>query len=246
MLRVTRICALSKDDLSDLIAEARGLDIAQTPKMTQGINYHAFILRNNRESIPANYEVIHFQDFRTKQAQMQRDEALAKGRLPILEKALDDMLKVINYLKPALYDLFPNSAEFEIEKSGYLNDLEMVGHIDCLSAGRVIDLKVSYVGANFDKHIYDMRYQLQLFLYMKLTETEEADLVFLNPNTLSLCVKTFKLGEIAPECEALLKRAIKNYDFIESIKDKPLIHKSAYNTPQWAFNQLEKDTNELY
>lgn len=240
MLRVTELCRYSKDNISAILAELRGFEKDYIARANLGTFWHSWVLRNERESAPANIEIIKAQDYRTKEARELRDSALKAGKTPLLEKEFADFNQGFEFLKTALYQIFDSSFKFEVEIKGNLQGLDLMGHIDCLSDEKIIDLKISEVAFDLNKHIFDMRYNLQMYLYMLLTNRICAELVFVNPKALTIQIKSMLKAEIEAECEVLINRAIDNMSIINSALDEPYIERTEYSTPQWALANLTK------
>jgi len=236
-LRVTELCQYAKTDLDSVVANLRDTEI--TAKMNLGSAYHAFILRNKRDDLPKEMGIIEYANYLSNGAKEAKKLLLEQGKIPLLKPEYEKIMSDVKFLEPAINEIFPISAEFEKELSLKLNnDVNIVGHIDCLTGDKVIDLKISSVSYNLDKHIYDMRYNLQLYIYMLLANKQEAELVFVNTKSLTINVKTLSFGELSAECEKLLELAQKNYFICQEALSKPLVRKTAYNVPMWAYNEL--------
>lgn len=243
MLRVTELCRYSKDNLESIIAELRGYDKEYIGKANLGTFWHKWILRPERESMPDDIALIDAMDYRTKLAQEARDKALKEGKIPLLKKEYESFISGLDFLKPAINDLFPMHCEFEKEVKGEIAGIELIGHIDCIRKKQILDLKISEVSINLDKHIFDMRYNLQMYSYMLLSGLDYAELVFINPKALIIQIKTMAKAELESECEFLLEKAFKNMQTINKALDEPLILTSDYELPQWALANLSKERN---
>lgn len=238
MLRVTELCRYSGDSADSIIAELRGYEKEFIPKANLGTFWHSWILRADRESVPANIVVIESKDYRSKLAQKARNKAISEDKTPVLQKEYETFLQGFNFLKSKLYEIFPINSYFEYEIKGDLDGLELVGHIDCMNENKVVDLKISEVNVKLDKHIFDMRYNLQLYLYMLLSKREYAELVFINPKSLTIYIKSLKMAELKDECEVLIKKAIDNMRVVNKALSEPLVVRSDYVIPQWAIANL--------
>lgn len=240
-MRVTEITRLATAPIDRLVAEARLGKPAPSDLMLQGTAWHALILRGNRltSEAPVELEIIEADNYRTKLAQEARNHALAHNRTPILRKDYTSAVKSIDFLASALDSIMPQGAIYEQEFKGKVDYFgEIVGHIDCLTEAEVIDLKISAKGGDFNKLIFDNGYQLQVFLYMHLSNRTQAKLVFINPESLVTTIKTLHYYEIQTECEALLKLAHEKQAKLQEALESPLIQTSDYATPQWAYTNL--------
>lgn len=248
-MRVTEICRLATKDIDTLIMDRLNGGVKPTDAMILGTIYHAYILREDRlAGTPQGIVEIEADNFMSKEAKEAKQNALENGLTPMLSSKLRDIEFKLRSLDTTLNNIFEGVVEYEKEIKAYIDfgmgDTEhspIIGHLDCLTKDKVIDLKVSEVNKDLNKLIFDCGYQLQMYLYMTLANVEHAELVFLNSNSLSIKRVTMNYGEIKPECEALLR--------IASEKQKELIRieveesgiymtKSEYQTPQWAYQNL--------
>lgn len=240
-MRVTQICRLAVKDIDTLIAESRE-GVKTTDAMLLGSAYHAYILRPDRTGDTPNEVVeIDADNFMTKAAKEAKAAALDAGLIPMLKAKCREIERGVQFLEPALRELFAGKVEYEKEVSGDLAGFgEIVGHIDALAESKIIDLKVSALNRDLNKVVFDSGYQLQMYLYMRLAGVDFADLVFLNPASLTLKVVSMNAFELETECEALLKRAVENYVQLFEIETGgvPYVERLEYQTPQWALSQL--------
>lgn len=240
-MRVTEICRLAIQPLEKLISEARLGKTQANEAMLLGTAWHALILRDNRQSedIPDELVIIDSDNYRTKQAQELKNQALSENKTPILAKDYETARKNIDFLASALDSIFTKSAQYEVELKGKVDYFgEIIGHADCLTENKIIELKISTKGGDYNKAIFDSAYQLQVFLYMHLSNKTQAEIIFINPDSLTITRKILDYYTLQSEAEALLEMAHKkNKLIIESI-DEPLIQTSEYITPQWAYTNL--------
>lgn len=247
-MRVTEICRLATKDMDTLILEANQGGVKPTDAMMLGTTYHAYILRHNRLSgTPQSIVEIEAENFMTKSAREARQIALDNDLTPMLSSKLREIENDVKKLNFRLDKIFEGAVEYEKEIKAYIDlgiDTEpslIIGHIDCLTKDKVIDLKVSEVNKDLNKLIFDCGYQLQMYLYMTLANVENAELVFLNPSSLSIKQVSMNYGEIKPECEALLRIASeKQKELMRIIVEEGGVYmtKSEYQTPQWAYQNL--------
>lgn len=247
-MRVTEICRLATKDMDTLIMDILSGGVKPTDAMMLGTAYHAYILRENRLSgTPQSIVEIEADNFMTKSAREAMQIALDNGLTPMLSSKLRKIENDVKKLNHTLNKVFEGAVEYEKEIKAYIDlgiDTEpslIIGHLDCLTKDKVIDLKVSEVNKDLNKLIFDCGYQLQMYLYMTLANVERAELVFLNPNTLSIKQVSMNYGEIKPECEALLRVAREKYYKLINIENEQggiYMTKSEYQTPQWAYQNL--------
>lgn len=248
-MRVTEICRLATKDMDTLILEANQGGVKPTDAMMLGTAYHAYILRENRLSgTPQSIVEIEADNFMTKSAKEAKQNALDNDLTPMLSSKLRKIENDVKKLNSRLDKIFEGAVEYEKEIKAYVDfgigDTEpslIIGHIDCLTKDKVIDLKVSEVNKDLNKLIFDCGYQLQMYLYMTLANVENAELVFLNPSSLSIKQVSMNYGEIKPECEALLRIASEKQKELMRIKNEEggvYMTKSEYQTPQWAYQNL--------
>lgn len=241
MIRVTEICRLASQPLDKIVSEARLGRPPANEAMLQGTAWHALILRDNRDSadIPSEIVLIDSDNYRTKQAQELKAQALAENKVPMLAKDYKVARESIDFLASALNQVFPAGAEYEVELQGradYFSDI--VGHTDCIAGDKIIDLKISTKGGDFNKLIFDSAYQLQVYLYMHLSGKTSAEIVFINPESLTITRKTLDYYTIQSEAESLLKLAHQKQKLVAEATQHALIQTSDYATPQWAYANL--------
>lgn len=240
-MRVTEICRLASQPLEKLISEARLGKSQANEAMLLGTAWHALILRENRQSedIPKEIVIIDSDNYRTKQAQELKNQALAENKTPILAKDYDIARKNIDFLASALDRIFSKSAQYEVEIKGKVDYFgEIIGHADCLTENKIIDLKISTKGGDYNKTIFDSAYQLQVFLYMHLSNKTQAEIIFINPDSLTITRKILDYYTLQSEAEALLEMAHKKNKLVLEAMKEPLIQESEYITPQWAYTNL--------
>ena len=240
-MRVSEIVRLATRDINSIVAELN-TPRETTDQMLLGTAFHSLVLRKDRDSIPEDIVIIDSDNYRTKDAKAQKDKALENGQIPILIHQWDKMLAGLKYAEKMLDIYFdPNICAFE---QSFVGDDEsfgkIKGRIDGIQNGCVNDLKYTSNQINLDKKIFDMGYQLQMFIYMILADCEESNLVFFDPNTYLIQVKHLKLEVIRDECVGLLNRAKRNMDLVEQYKKGELgvVCESDYATPQWAYTYL--------
>lgn len=247
-MRVTEICRLATKDMDTLIMDMLSGGVKPTDAMMLGTAYHAYILRENRLSgTPQGIIEIEADNFLTKAAKEAKQNALDNDLTPMLSSKLRKIENDIEKLDYRLNKIFEGVVEYEKEIKSYINfegDTEpslIIGHFDCLTEDKVIDLKISEANKDLNKLIFDCGYQLQMYLYMTLANVEKAELVFLNPNTLSIKQVSMNYGEIKPECEALLRVASEKQKELLRIEVEEggiYMTKSEYQAPQWAYQNL--------
>lgn len=235
-MRVTEIVRLATQPIERLLIPQE-----TTAPMIQGTLYHAHILRQDWQAgdAPASVEIIPCDSYRTKESQYLKAKALESSRTPALTKEWADIIATPKPTMQALHDIF-KADKFEIEVKGKVRHFgEIVGHIDSLNSDFISDLKISAQNDRLDKKIFDMGYQLQMFLYMELAQIEHAKLVFFNPQANAIFVKELAYYELITECEALLDLAYKNFCEIDKVKERGgFVESSAYAPPQWALSEL--------
>lgn len=240
-MRVSEIVRLATKDINSIIAELN-TPRETTEQMLLGTVFHSLILRKDRRYVPEDIVIIYSDNYRTKYAQTEKDKALENGKIPILIRQWDKMLSGLKYAEKMLDIYFdPNICAFE---QSFVGDDEtfgkIKGRIDGIQNGCVNDLKYTSNQINLDKKIFDMGYQLQMFIYMNLSNCKESNLVFFDPNTYLIQVKHLKMESIKDECIGLLNRAKRNMDLVEKYKKGELgiVFESDYATPQWAYTYL--------
>lgn len=240
-IRVSEIVRLATRDINSIIAELN-TPRETTDQMLLGTAFHSLVLRADRDDLPDDVWLIDSDNYRTKEAQRQKANALQNGLVPILIHQWDKMVAGLKYAERILDKYFnPITCKFEQSFVGEDKTFGKIkGRIDGIQDGCVNDLKYTSNQANLDKKIFDMGYQLQMFIYMVLANVEESNLVFFDPNTYLIQVKHLKLGAIKDECVELLNRAKKNMELVEQYKKGELgvICESDYATPQWAYTYL--------
>lgn len=242
-IRVSEIVNFATKNIETIIQEY------QNPKETNqnmllGTAYHYFILRSDRDTIPNDIEVLDFGDYRTTKAKEARQKALDNGKIPLLTKDLATIQDNIKKLMPTLDEFFP-STECDFEKVFCDSDAtfgDIKGRVDAIHNDTILDLKVSTNTLFLDKKIFDMGYQLQMFLYMNLAKKDTAKLVFLNPDSLFVKTKRLNIGSIENECIVLLKRAKRNMMLLEAWKNGEYTYENEgdYQAPQWALYSLNE------
>lgn len=245
-IRVSEIRSLAVGSydslLSDLIEPK-----ATTDAQRLGSFIHALVLQDDMNNIPTNLKVLEYENWRTKEAQNAKKEYESnQDVIPILSNEFDNIQKVLNPIKQHLKDIF-SGGKFEIAHTGELENFGAIkGRLDCIKDDYVIDLKCTSQLANLDKKIFDMGYQLQMYLYMMLSNINKAKLVFLNIKTGLIEIKHLALATIKAECDVLLERAWVNKQKIEMYRAFNYIDikESDYYPPQWALSELLKYEEE--
>lgn len=151
-----------------------------TKAMDTGTIVHSLILE---KKLPDSIVVLDYEDYRTKAAQTDKKAAYDCGKIPCLRKEvqefLDDDFSQVQKLF-AGYDV-------EVAKSMlYRKDFaKITGHLDAFNGHHVKDLKVtnSKTFSNVEKEIFYKGYDIQVFLYMLMTKTRTASIVFFNLDT---------------------------------------------------------------
>lgn len=248
-LRVSEIVALATRDLEGVIKYFSKKE-ATTEAMRMGTLAHSILLRKDRDYVPDDIIIIQAENYLTKQAREHRNRAFEDGLLPVLRKDYEYMFNGLGSVENILNKYFdPDKCEFE--KPYYATDErfgKIKGRIDAVYDGRIVnDLKVSSVPANqLDKKIWDMGYQLQMYIYMELSGLEEANLVFVSPDTFLVSVKHLQKDIIQDECVVLLQKALENWDLLHKYQDGMLGEyvSSEYQAPQWAYSILMDEESQ--
>lgn len=217
-----------------------------TEAMIRGTVLHSLVLENR---LPENIAPVPFADFRKKEAQAAKAEAISKGLLPVKAADIEAWQQVID---PALRQEFEG---YEIERplSGYL---EGFGHIQGkLDAGlrhtHVKDLKTTgpFFFRKLNHNIYSMGYDLQLYLYMKLCRAVTGEILLMDCATGCWQSVHFGIDEMEHDCQTRLVRGINNFQgwqlYQQGIKQLP---QKDYQPPRWAFDELldiENMTEEM-
>lgn len=240
-IRVSEIVRYATKDINSIITDIK-VPKETSDSMLLGTAFHSLVLRKDRSNLPEDICIIDSDSYRTKDAKEKKQEALENGMTPILIHQYDNMIAGINYASKVLDRYFnPETCEFE---RAFIADDEtfgkVKGRIDGIQNGCVNDLKYSKNQINLDKKIFDMGYQLQMYIYMELSGLDTANLVFFDPDTYLIQVKTLHKSQIQQECISLILRAKKNMALVESYKKGELneIESTEYETPQWAFTYL--------
>ena len=239
-MRVSEIKALavnSYDSILSELIEPRPI----TDPLRLGSVIHAIILQDNMDNMPSNIKILDYDNWRTKDAQKAKKEYEATQEIiPVLSNEFETIQRMINSVKSHLIDIF-GGGEYERAHIGELENFGAIkGRLDCLKDDCVMDLKCTAQLTNLDKKIFDMGYQLQMYLYMLLSNKSKAKLVFLHTKTGLIEVKHLELKAIEPECEILLKRAWANkqkLDLYKAFKEIE-VNDSDYIPPQWALSEL--------
>lgn len=246
-MRVSEIKELAINTISDIIGEKNNpKDPAESLRI--GTGFHSLILRDrNTDELPENIAVLDFKDWRSakaKEVKQQYRENRETDFCPLLAHELRAMEYIIEERRIDFDDIF-NASKGEFEKA-FVGELEgfgkIKGKLDYVTDDCVYDLKTCNTLANLDKRIFDLGYQLQMYLYMQLAGKEKAKLVFLHILSGAIAIKRLDYFEIKDECEALLERARKNQqalDLYNSMGDIE-IQESDYIPPQWAIAELLK------
>lgn len=235
-LRVSQIAKYAVGHIDKILTPTK----EDSESIVMGNIIHSFLLRNDRNGIPENIMPIPYPDYKTSLARKLKDEALEDNKIPVLECKLEKIIDMI-INTPKLSQYFPSEAVFE--KALQMEDIRfglVKGRVDCIHNNEVWDLKVTTQTNNLDKKIFDMGYQVQMYLYMQLANLNSANLLFFNPETQTIHIKEMIISEISIECEALLDRALKMKEKVENFIAKKDIGgtKTKYNTPQWAYAEL--------
>lgn len=164
--------------------------------METGTIIHSLILENK---LPADLVVLDYPDYRTKSAQADKAEAYAQNKIPVLKK------EVAQYLD---YDLIQVKALFKGYKTEvamamvYKRMAKITGHLDAWNGSHVKDLKVTNPQTFKDpvKEIYWRGYDIQLFLYMLMSKTQTASIVFFNLETGLFQEIDMHLNDIKESC----------------------------------------------
>lgn len=242
-MRVTEICRYATQPINKLIEDLHNLKEA-TDLMLQGTALHSMILRKNRweKEAPADIEVLDFLNYRTKEAQEIKANAINQGKTPILKKDFLNLQRGLAFLLKDLDKIFINGGEYEKELSGDVGNFKnIVGHLDYINEKEVIDLKITSKCDDFSKIIFDSGYQLQVYLYMCLAGLENARIVFINPNSLTIDVVNLDKHTLKTECDELLELAEAKMIKVLKAESAPLVSYHTYETPQWAYAKMLKD-----
>jgi len=120
----------------------------------------------------ASLEIIDADDFRTKAAQVARDEARAAGRIPCLRHKYDEALVMADEARKFLSESGISLADGKPERTLVWRDKGAWcrGMIDWLSddMGTVIDYKTTGTSVSpwqFERHLYEMSYHLKTAFY---------------------------------------------------------------------------------
>lgn len=248
-MRVSEIREFAISNISDVIADIKN------PKQPSdfvriGTAFHSLILRNDRgsEKLPDNIQILDFADWRTKEARecKQKYYDSKDDYCPLLKQEYENIISIINSNIENINNIFNGEGEYEIAFVDEFDDeplnkfKKIKGRIDYLTKDCVVDLKTCSSLSGLDKKIFDMGYQLQMYLYMRLSGVENAKLVFLHTASGLLEIKNLDIIEIAPECEALLKKANKTFDEFQLYNTMGSVATkiSDYMPPQWALGEL--------
>lgn len=240
-MRVSEIVKFAVNDINEIIKDTQKKEMTESIKL--GLAIHSILLRSDRAGIPDDICILDYENYRSKDAQKERDNAISNGQIPILITQYDNIMKGIDFASREL-NVYFNPDECEFEKSFFATDVffgDIKGRVDCIQNGNTInDLKVSTQTNMLDKKIFDFGYQLQMYIYMNLVGVEESNLVFFNPDTWLVSVKKIYLSHIEDECISLLQRAKDNYNKFQSYKRREIgiLDCGEYTTPQWAYNYL--------
>lgn len=249
-MRVSEIVKFATQDIETIIQKSLTQD-TYTQNIITGLAYHAYVLRKDRSSMPSDIIEIQFPDYRKKEAQEAKAKALAVGKIPLLTHEIEKIEKTLIKMMPTLDEFFDtDTCEFE---QSYIDDDvtfgKVKGRVDAIKNNElVLDLKVSTNTLFLDKKIFDMGYQLQMFLYMSLVGVENAKLVFFNPDSYFIKTKSLNINTIRDECIALLKRAKKNMMLFESWQKGEYNYENEgeYQVPQWALHYLINSDKDSY
>lgn len=241
-MRVSEIVKLGTRDIGSIIKD-KIKEQEQTDAIRLGLVTHSLLLRKDREGIPEDIAIIDFENYRSKDAQNAKQEAIENDKIPILIKEYDNIANGLEKAKKELNEYF-NPEECDFEQSFFAEDEffgKIKGRVDCIQNGSVInDLKVTTQTNMLDKKIFDFGYQLQMYIYMKLANLTSSNLVFYNPETYLVYVKHLHLNVIEQECLSLLERAKYNFELLTKYDNGEMgvVSKNDYVTPQWAFTYL--------
>lgn len=239
-IRVSEIRKLATSSYENLLNDYLQQKTS-TDSQRIGSAIHSLVLQKEIGEIPENLKILEFDNWKTKEAQNYKKEYdLNNEVIPLLSKEFDTIKNMLKVSSSHLKEIFDNG---EFEKA-YFGDLdgfgEIKGRVDCLKEDMVVDLKCTTQFGNLDKKIFDMGYQLQMYLYMLLTKTTQARLIFLHPVSGLIEIKKLDFFIIENECDILLKKALSNkskLDLYIAFNDIE-VKNSDYNPPQWALSEL--------
>lgn len=245
-LRVSDIVSFATKDINSIIKELN-TPKEYTDQIILGLVAHSLILRKDKkidfDNLPSDIVVIDSSSYRTKEAKEAKEKAIFDGKTPILYKTLHSLVDSIHKAEPFLDKFFDSKlCEFEVaytDRDDVFGDIR--GRVDAIYNNECIhDLKVSTNTINIDKKIFDSGYQLQMFIYMNLTGLKEAKIIFFNPETSLISVKSLHYNLIKDECHSLIKRAVDNMRIVRDFnnRDVGILDCGEYQTPQWALTYL--------
>lgn len=247
-MRVSEIVALTSSSLYEVIKKFT-IEKPLTEPMKFGTLIHSMLLTDDRDAFPYGFHIVEAENFVCKKGREGKEKGLKFKKIPILRKQYENALQSLEKAMPVL-DKYFDPAKCEFEKPFFANDEvfgEIKGRLDAIYDNRVVnDLKVSSSFGNLDKKIYDMGYQVQMYLYMELSGLEESNLVFFDPENSIIQVKHLPKAQIQKECEVLLKRAVKNKKLLDEYLAGELreLLVDDYQIPQWALTDLAFEDNK--
>lgn len=208
-----------------------------TDSMIRGTVFHSLILENK---LPDNIASMPFADFRSKKARDAKTQAVNAGMLPVKSALLAHWPTVIDP------DLRAEFSGYEVERPffGMLEGFGAVqGKVDAWHPSRPLaDLKTTEAQffKNLHSNIYKFGYDLQMYLYMKLSRAESAVLYIMDCITGCWTTVSLELEEIEFQCQTRLIRGIDNLQAWNDYKtgNRKHIEGVAYAPPQWAMNDL--------
>jgi hypothetical protein len=151
--------------------ELGGQERDPTGPMERGSLIHGLLLGGGA------FQEIDAADYRTKAAKAARDEARAKGLLPVIKSKLDGHRETAEACRKALkeagIDLESYKREHFIQWTSP-DGIDCAGTLDALDDCWIVDVKVGNAHPEkFARHVYDMGYDVQAAAYMEaLDETE--------------------------------------------------------------------------
>lgn len=215
-----------------------------TPAQITGTIYHLLILQKDINLINEKIKIAPFKNWQTK-ASRDFKNSCNKDDFIILEDDFENMKKNIDVSKKNLEELFKDCL-FEQEHFGDLNQFGKIkGRIDAINEKEILDLKCVNNLNFLDKKIFDFGYNLQMFLYMKLSKRFSAKLIFFHTESGLIEAKTLDYAELILECDYLLDRAKSNQKILENYnKTKEYKYKTSdYIPPAWGLQKfIENDT----
>lgn len=211
--RASHLARASTMNEVEYIAEALA-ERQQKKTMDIGTIIHSLILE---DKLPDTLEVLDFNDYRTKASQEARDNAYNNGKIPFLKKDIQEYLELdLNQVK-ALFTGY----DVEVAKAMNYNGHIITGHLDAFNGQHVRDLKVTNVQTfkNPQKEIFYRGYDIQVYLYMRMTQTQTASIVFFNLETQMFQEIDMHLNDIKDSCIQRINKAFQNIMAFEDYKN---------------------------